>query len=75
MTSRLIITRGAAYPLDECSGTGYDVVLWLEANPQFWPKGGVRCHSMNPVGKQRMEVAIHRHYLAAPTPSAQEAKP
>lgn len=42
------------------SGTGYDVVLWLEANPQFLPKGGVRVHSMNPVGRERMQRVIDR---------------
>lgn len=34
--------------------TGYDVVLWLEENPEFWPRDGVAVHSMNPAGKQRM---------------------
>lgn len=42
--------------------TGYAVVAWLEVNPQFWPVNGTRCHSMNPVGKARMEVVIERHY-------------
>jgi hypothetical protein len=42
--------------------TGYTVVLWLEANPEFWPKNGVRVHSQNPVGKGRMNVVIQRHY-------------
>ena len=42
--------------------TGYDVVLWLEEHPEFWPPDGVRVHSMNPAGKQRMQQAIHRHY-------------
>jgi hypothetical protein len=42
--------------------TGYAVVEWLEANPAFWPSGGVRVHSMNTVGKLRMEVVIKRYY-------------
>lgn len=42
--------------------TGYDVVLWLEQNPEYWPKNGVRVHSMNPVGRQRMQVVVDRHY-------------
>lgn len=41
--------------------TGYSVVLWMEQN-DVWPPDGVRVHSMNPVGKARMQRAIHRHY-------------
>ena len=51
-------------PLEQVTGTGYDVVLFLEANPQFWPPRGTRCHSMNPVGRKRMQVVIDRHYAA-----------
>ena len=42
--------------------TGYDVVLWLEANPDKWPVRGVRIHSANPVGKKRMEQVVYNHY-------------
>ena len=49
-------------PLEQVSGTGYDVVCWLKDNPQFWPKNGVAIHSLNPVGRARMEVVVHRHY-------------
>lgn len=42
--------------------TGYDVILWLEEHPEFWPVGGVRVHSANPIGKQRMNVVIEKHY-------------
>jgi NAD+-processing family protein with receiver domain len=42
--------------------SGYDVVLWLEQHPQFWPPEGVRVHSANPAGKARMEVVIKKHY-------------
>lgn len=41
--------------------SGYDVVLWMEQN-DVWPPDGVRVHSMNPVGKQRMEQVINAHY-------------
>lgn len=41
--------------------TGYQVVLWMEEN-DAWPPDGVRVHSMNPAGRQRMEAAIRRHY-------------
>jgi hypothetical protein len=42
--------------------SGYDVVLWLEQNPNFWPPYGVRVHSANPAGKARMEQVIRRYY-------------
>lgn len=42
--------------------SGYDVVNWLEENPQHWPADGVQVHSMNPAGKKRMEQAIQQHY-------------
>lgn len=41
--------------------TGEDVVKWMEEN-NIWPAHGVRVHSMNPVGKQRMQAVIDRHY-------------
>lgn len=46
----------------KCKGTGYDVVCWLEQNPEFWPSHGVRIHSANPVGRARMEVVVNKHY-------------
>lgn len=42
--------------------TGYDVVCWMEEN-NVWPRRGVEVHSMNPVGRQRMQQVIDRHYL------------
>ena len=39
--------------------SGYDVVRWMEAN-NVWPPKGVRVHSANPVGRQRMEAVIQR---------------
>lgn len=48
--------------IEACKGTGYDVVCWLEQNPEFWPPSGVAVHSMNPAGKKRMEAVIERHY-------------
>ena len=42
--------------------SGYDVVLWLEKHPEFWPPEGVRVHSANPAGKARMETVIKKHY-------------
>lgn len=52
-------TMGCAPPNEK---TGYHVVLWLEANPEYWPEGGVCVHSMNPVGATRMRKIIHAHY-------------
>jgi hypothetical protein len=42
--------------------TGYDVVLFLETHPRFWPKDGVHVHSSNPAGAKRMQMVIDRHY-------------
>lgn len=42
--------------------TGYTVVCWLEEHPECWPVDGVRVHSANPVGRERMLVVIRRHY-------------
>lgn len=42
--------------------TGYEVVKWMEEN-DVWPPAGVRVHSMNPVGRERMEQVIRKHYL------------
>lgn len=45
--------------------TGYAVVKWMEEN-NVWPSKGVRVHSMNPVGRARMEAAINKHYGRLP---------
>lgn len=42
--------------------TGYTVVCWLEEHPDCWPVDGVRVHSMNPAGRERMLTVIRRHY-------------
>jgi len=41
--------------------TGYDVVCWMEQNG-VWPRDGVRVHSQNPVGRERMQVVIEKQY-------------
>lgn len=46
--------------------SGYDVVLWLEQNPQYWPPKGTFVHSMNPVGRERMAWVIAQHYDCSP---------
>lgn len=42
--------------------SGYDVVVWLEQHPDFWPPVYVHVHSANPVGRARMLQVIDRHY-------------
>lgn len=51
-------TCGNPAPNEE---TGYTVVCWMEEN-DVWPCDGVVVHSMNPVGRARMEAVIRRHY-------------
>ena len=41
--------------------TGYDVLCWLERNPQFLPKR-IELVTANPVGRQRMESLVRRLY-------------
>lgn len=41
--------------------TGYTVCCWMEAN-NVWPVDGIKVHSMNPVGRQRMQAVIDKHY-------------
>lgn len=41
--------------------TGYDVVCFMEEH-DIWPVDGVRVHSQNPVGVERMVKVIEKHY-------------
>jgi len=41
--------------------TGYSVVCWMEEFG-MWPQDGVAVHSMNPIGRQRMQQVIQRAY-------------
>lgn len=41
-------------------GDGYKVVDWMAEN-DVWPADGVRCHSGNPVGRERIEGVITRY--------------
>ena len=41
--------------------TGYDVVLWMESN-SVWPIDGTVVHSMNPVGRKKMQAVIDKWY-------------
>jgi len=49
-------------PLADGQKSGYDVVLWLERNPQYWPPFGCAIHSSNPAGRARMKQVTDRHY-------------
>lgn len=49
--------------IEKTTGTGYDVVCWMEEN-NVWPVNGTRVHSMNPIGRARMEQVIERAYAS-----------
>lgn len=40
--------------------SGYDVLCWLEQNPQYWPLMGIKVHSQNAAGRKRMEQVIEK---------------
>ena len=48
-------------PKDYREQTGYDVICWMEEH-NVWPALGVECHSMNPVGRAKIQMVIDRHY-------------
>ena len=48
--------------VEQCIGTGFDVIVWMEIN-NVWPPLGVTVHSMNPAGRERMERVIERSYM------------
>lgn len=41
--------------------TGYDVMCWIEVNPELKP-GRIEIVSQNPVGRQKMDVVINKLY-------------
>lgn len=54
-------TDGQSMPHCSHVGTGYDLVCWMEAN-DIWPLFKPKVHSANPVGRQKMLVAIERSF-------------
>ena len=40
--------------------TGMKVIEWLEEHMEYWPRDGIKVHSMNGPGRQRLELAIKR---------------
>lgn len=49
------------YDINTLVGTGYDVVLFLEENPEYKPDH-IQVHSLSPVGAKRMCVALTKLY-------------
>lgn len=49
------------YYIDGDSRTGYDILCWLELNPQYLPKK-IEIVSLNPSGRERMELVLERLY-------------
>jgi hypothetical protein len=41
--------------------TGYNIVNWLERNPQYWPNA-IQVVSSNPVGRQNIERVLTRYF-------------
>lgn len=55
----LLLDHDLASYEDGKEKTGYDVMCFLEENPQFLPKQ-ILCCSSNPVGKQRINTVIQK---------------
>lgn len=47
--------------LDGDERTGYDILCWLEQHPEYLPKE-IIIVTMNPSGKERMELALKKLY-------------
>lgn len=63
LTDRQMVVGGYNAKIeDDGVMSGYDVILWLDQNPRFWPVHGVAVHSQNPAGRARMEQVIQRQY-------------
>lgn len=58
----LVLSGGLSMPHCPHVGTGFDVVEWLEANPQWWPITKPEVHSSNPIGSKRMLDVINKWY-------------
>lgn len=52
---------GQEMPHCEHVGTGYTLVCWMEETGT-WPRLKPRVHSLNSVGRKRMQLAIDRAY-------------
>lgn len=61
----MVSAQFQSMPNCEHYGTGYELLCWLEANPQYWPSKVPSVHTANPVGRERMKVVIRKHYGTA----------
>lgn len=50
------------YMGDTSEKTGYHLMMWLLEHEYHRPRFGIRIHSMNPVGKQKMEQVVNDIY-------------
>lgn len=57
----LVENNYQAMPHCDHFGTGYTLVCWMEETGH-WPSKEARCHSANPAGRKKMNLAIERHY-------------
>lgn len=55
-------SKGQAMPHCHHFGSGYTFVCWLEENSKYWPLKKPWVHSANPVGRDRMQQVIDKHY-------------
>jgi hypothetical protein len=51
----------ASYDEDGKEKTGYDIMCFLEQNPEYLPEK-IYCVSSNPVGRQKIQVVIDKLY-------------
>lgn len=54
-------TGGVVEEMPNCEhfGTGYTLICWMEEH-NIWPPEGVTVHSMNPVGRERMQQVVRK---------------
>jgi hypothetical protein len=57
----LYLDHDLGFTDDGAEMTGYNVMCWLEVNPQFKP-GRIEIVSSNPVGRRRMQTVIDKLY-------------
>lgn len=57
------LRKNAFVSMPNCEhfGTGYTFVQWMIEN-EIWPTNRPRVHSMNPVGRKRMEEDIEKYW-------------
>jgi hypothetical protein len=53
------LTINQTLEMSDSQDTGYTVACWMQEHG-VWPSDGIRCHSTNPVGRQRIEAVIRK---------------